>query len=166
MRPIPPSLLQILLLLGIALLAGTPSSGQETRAKGSSEASPSGVPADPTLEALVEAHNKIRAEEKLPPLKAQAQLTVAVRNQARDMAEHKQLTHEGSDGSNPGTRIKRTGYVFKGYGENVAQGQETVGRRHVRLDREPSPSQEHPRRFHRDGRRRRQGLGRAGFLVR
>ncbi len=77
MRPIPPSLLQLFFILAIAFLAGTPSSGQEARAKGSSEASPSGAPADPTLEALIEAHNKIRAEEKLPPLKAQAQLTVA-----------------------------------------------------------------------------------------
>ncbi len=82
------------------------------------------------------------------------------------MAEHKQLTHEGSDGSNPGTRIKRTGYVFKGYGENVAQGQETVADAMRAWIESPPHRKNILGDFTEMGARRRQGLGRTGFLVR
>ena len=99
--------------------------GQEEKSKSPGGASPGPDPSDATLQALVAA-NKIRAEEKLPPLKANDKLTEAARDHARDMAEHTHLTHEGSDGSDPGKRIKRRGYVFKGFGENVAFGQEAV----------------------------------------
>ena len=58
-------------------------------------------PADPTIDELLAAHNKVRAEEKRPPLKLNAQLTEAARGHARDMAEHNKLSHEGSDGSDP-----------------------------------------------------------------
>ncbi len=112
----------------LATLLGpiTWSFGQEEKSKSPGGAPPGPEPSDATLQALVEAHNKVRAEEKLPPLKANDKLTLAARDHARDMAEHKHLTHDGSDGSDPGKRIKRRGYVFKGYGENVAVGQETV----------------------------------------
>ncbi len=84
-------------------------------------------PADTTAEDLVAAHNKIRAEEKLPPLKLNDRLNEAARAHARDMAEHGKLTHEGTDGSDPPKRIKRAGYVYKECGENVAYGQDSVG---------------------------------------
>jgi uncharacterized protein YkwD len=100
--------------------------GQEEKSKSPGGAQAAPQPSDVTLQALVEAHNKVRAEEKLPPLKANDKLKLAARDHARDMAEHTHLTHDGSDGSDPGKRIKRTGYVFKGYGENVAVGQEAV----------------------------------------
>jgi Cysteine-rich secretory protein family len=43
---------------------------------------------------------------------------------ARDMAEHRVLTHEGSDGSTSGERIARAGYLWRAAGENVASGQQ------------------------------------------
>jgi uncharacterized protein YkwD len=100
--------------------------GQEEKSKRQGGAASGPETSDATLQALVEAHNKVRAEEKLPPLKANDKLTLAALDHARDMAEHRHLTHDGSDGSDPGKRIKRRGYVFKGYGENVADGQATV----------------------------------------
>jgi uncharacterized protein YkwD len=78
------------------------------------------------LDALVEAHNRERAKEKLPPLRANPLLAAAARDHAHDMAEHKKLRHEGSDGSGPAQRVKRHGYRYQEVGENVADGQTTV----------------------------------------
>lgn len=39
-----------------------------------------------------------------------------------DMESMRQLTHTGSDGSNPGQRIARTGYQAATWGENAAVG--------------------------------------------
>jgi uncharacterized protein YkwD len=82
---------------------------------------------DAVIEDLLAAHNRVRAEEKLPPITLNPRLTGAAHAHARDMAEHTRMTHEGSDGSDAKTRIKRTGYVYQEIGENVAAGQETVG---------------------------------------
>jgi uncharacterized protein YkwD len=35
------------------------------------------------------------------------------------------LSHTGSDGSDPGQRITRAGYIWRTYGENVAAGYTT-----------------------------------------
>jgi uncharacterized protein YkwD len=78
------------------------------------------------LDALVEAHNRERAKEKLPPLRLNPLLAEAARDHARDMAEHKKLSHEGSDGSDPAQRVKRHGYRYQEVGENVADGQTSV----------------------------------------
>jgi hypothetical protein len=77
--------------------------GQEEKSKSPGGAPPGPEPSAATLQALVEAHNKVRAEEKLPPLKANDKLTLAARDHARDMAEHTHLTHDGSDGSDAGS---------------------------------------------------------------
>ena len=58
-----------------------------------------------------------------PALKPSAVLTTAAAAHARDMAEHAELTHTGSDGSKPSDRITRAGYEWRGSGENVAAGQ-------------------------------------------
>src|SRR5687768_6150305 len=81
---------------------------------------------DPVIAELVEAHNKERAKEGLPPLKSDPKLTQAALVHARDMAEHGRIAHEGSDGSNPSQRAERQGYRYVKTGENVAYGQETV----------------------------------------
>ncbi len=75
------------------------------------------------LPLLVELHNKERAKEKLGLLKVNAKLAAAAEVQAKDMAEHEKLAHEGTDGSDPATRIKRQDYRYERVGENVAQGQ-------------------------------------------
>ncbi len=56
-------------------------------------------------------------------LKPSALLASAAAAHARDMAEHAELTHTGSDGSKPADRITRAGYEWRASGENVAAGQ-------------------------------------------
>jgi uncharacterized protein YkwD len=95
-------------------------------------------PAAPVLEpAAVERRvldlvNRARAEARscgrqrfaaAAPLKLSVPLTSAALLHARDMARRKNLSHEGSDGSDSGTRIARAGYVWRASGENVAAGQ-------------------------------------------
>ena len=81
---------------------------------------------DPMVVAILEAHNKLRAAEKLPPLGFAPLLAQAAAVQAADMAEHEEMKHEGSDGSSPSDRIKRTGYRMRTTGENVAVFYPTV----------------------------------------
>ena len=81
---------------------------------------------DPVAIELLDAHNRERAKEKLPPLKLNAKLTAAAKVQARDMAEHDKMQHEGTDGSTPLQRIERQGYHGRGSGENVAYGSADV----------------------------------------
>lgn len=76
--------------------------------------------------ALIEAHNRERAKEKKPPLVNNARLEAAARVHAVDMAEHRKMSHEGSDGSTPSQRIERQKYYGRRTGENVAEGQELV----------------------------------------
>jgi uncharacterized protein YkwD len=115
------------LVLGALVAAPLLACGQDERPKESGKPPTVAMTPDATLEALLAAHNKVRAEEKRPPLTFNARLTVSARGHARDMAEHNKLSHEGSDGSDPKTRIKRTNYHYQEIGENVADGQETVG---------------------------------------
>lgn len=82
-------------------------------------------PADPVITRLVELHNQERAKEDLPPLTLNPKLTEAAQLHAEDMAQHLKMSHEGSDGSNPGERLERQGYSYRGYGENVAFSQRT-----------------------------------------
>ena len=75
---------------------------------------------DPLAVAILNAHNKLRAEAELPPLAFAPLLAEAALIQAADMAEHDEMKHEGSDGSTPADRVKRVGYRFLTTGENVA----------------------------------------------
>jgi uncharacterized protein YkwD len=77
---------------------------------------------------VVIAHNKIRAEKKLPALALSPKLRAAAEAHARDMAEHGKMTHKGSDGSNPLDRIVAQGYKYRRAGENVAVGYFTTER--------------------------------------
>ena len=54
-----------------------------------------------------------------PPLAMNAQLLTAARVHAWDMATNGFQGHIGTDGSDPGVRISRTGYPWLTYGENV-----------------------------------------------
>jgi uncharacterized protein YkwD len=83
---------------------------------------------DSTITSLIEAHNKERAKEGLPPLKPNEKLQAAAERHARDMAEHRIMSHEGSDKSTPQDRIAEAGYRSQRTGENVAYGQRTPDR--------------------------------------
>jgi uncharacterized protein YkwD len=115
----------LLVLAGLMVAIGS-ARGQDAKPKDSGRPAARIEPVDPALADLLAAHNKVRAEEKRPPLKLNSRLTDAARSHARDMAEHEHLTHDGSDGSDPAKRVKRAGYVYRAIGENVAAGEDTV----------------------------------------
>lgn len=57
------------------------------------------------------------------PLRLDARLNEAAQLHSEDMLAMRDLTHTGSDGSNPGERITRAGYSWATWGETAAQGQ-------------------------------------------
>jgi uncharacterized protein YkwD len=96
------------------------------------------LPKPPVLEPAAQAArvlelvNAARAQERkcgrqsfapTSALKPSTVLASAAAAHARDMAEHAELTHTGSDGSKPADRITRAGYEWRASGENVAAGQ-------------------------------------------
>ncbi|MFD3807527.1 CAP domain-containing protein [Streptomyces sp. NPDC058611] len=83
-------------------------------------AAPSGAQAE--VLALV---NKERTAVGCPVLTLNAKLTKAAQDHSADMAANSNMSHTGSDGSDPGQRITRAGYQWRTYGENVAYGYST-----------------------------------------
>jgi hypothetical protein len=75
---------------------------------------------------VIKAHNRLRAEAKLPPLEVSSKLRSAAEKHAKDMAEHGKMTHKGSNGSSSMKRILAAGYNYRRAGENVAAGYFTV----------------------------------------
>ena len=93
-------------------------------------------------------------EAKLHSLMVSKKLQAAANEQhARDMAEHKKMTHTGSDGSTPSSRITARGYRMRRSGENIAFGQRTRGRRDGQMDEKSRAQAEYPRQLHRNRRR-------------
>ncbi len=60
------------------------------------------------------------------PLQPNALLDNAAAVHARDMARHGYLEHRGRDGSSAADRATRSGYRWRGLGENIASGQTTA----------------------------------------
>lgn len=67
--------------------------------------------------------NAYRAKRGLPALKLEKPLTRAARLHAADLAKGDRLSHTGSDGSDPWTRVRATGYRPQLAAENVGAGQ-------------------------------------------
>lgn len=67
--------------------------------------------------------NSYRAESGLPPLTLEKHLTRAARSHSKDLAKGDRISHRGSDGSDPWSRVKVTGYKPKLAAENVGAGQ-------------------------------------------
>jgi uncharacterized protein YkwD len=103
--------------------------GHEPQARTKAQALPA-VKLDQTnvREKLIAAHNQIRAEAKLAALAVSNKLQTAAEQHARDMAERRKMTHEGSDGSSPLDRIKAQGYNYRRAAENIAAGRYTLDR--------------------------------------
>ena len=87
---------------------------------------PSNTPEPLTAEAILNGHNRERAIAKLPPFKLAKPLSDAALLHAKDMAEHRKLTHDGTNGSTPFDRIKAASYHYQAAAENVARGQTTI----------------------------------------
>ncbi|MFH0245676.1 CAP domain-containing protein [Streptomyces sp. HK10] len=83
------------------------------------------APADDAAARVVELVNSERARAGCAPLKVNEKLTGAAQAHSQDMADHRNMSHTGSDGSGPGDRIERAGYEWRTYGENVAYGYRT-----------------------------------------
>ncbi|MFF8900268.1 CAP domain-containing protein [Streptomyces lydicus] len=88
----------------------------------SPSASKAAAPASGTAARILELVNNERAKAGCSPLALNAKLTKAAQDHSEDMAAHRNMSHTGSDGSDPGARIKRAGYNWSAYGENVAYG--------------------------------------------
>lgn len=80
-----------------------------------------GLDAEQALAAI----NAYRREKGLKPLRLNVELTNAAKAHSRDLAKWDRISHFGSDGSNPGDRVKREGYNARLAAENVGTGQAT-----------------------------------------
>lgn len=61
-----------------------------------------------------------------PALALHSQLSSAAGIHARDMERNNHFAHQGTDGSQVGERLNRTGYNWSAVGENIAWGYERV----------------------------------------
>ncbi|MFB6812313.1 CAP domain-containing protein [Streptomyces sp. NPDC056387] len=87
-------------------------------------AAPAPTASGPAAE-VVALVNEERAKVGCPALTVNAKLTAAAVNHSQDMAAHSNMSHTGSDGSDPGQRITASGFSWMTYGENVAYGYST-----------------------------------------
>jgi uncharacterized protein YkwD len=71
---------------------------------------------------VMNAVNRMRRSFGLPSLYRAAALSRACSKHAQDMAARQVMSHIGSDGSNGGQRIRREGFSWRIWGENVAAG--------------------------------------------
>ncbi|MET7300673.1 CAP domain-containing protein [Embleya sp. NPDC005575] len=86
---------------------------------------PAVPPSGPAAE-VVSLVNQERAKAGCSALTVNTKLTAAALQHSQDMAAHANMSHTGSDGSDPGERITRAGYTWKTYGENIAYGYSTA----------------------------------------
>ncbi|MCS0603847.1 CAP domain-containing protein [Streptomyces sp. LP11] len=84
------------------------------------------APASGVAARIVQLVNAERAKAGCQDLTLDAKLTKAAQAHSADMAAHQNMSHTGSDGSDPGDRITAAGYTWSGYGENVAYGYSTA----------------------------------------
>ncbi|WP_405094799.1 CAP domain-containing protein [Micromonospora sp. NBC_01412] len=74
---------------------------------------------------VVDLVNAERAKAGCGALKINSKLTTAAQAHSQDQADHRKMSHDGSDGSGVGERLDRVGYAWRAYGENVAWNQQT-----------------------------------------
>ncbi|MGK5522375.1 CAP domain-containing protein, partial [Micromonospora sp. URMC 107] len=74
---------------------------------------------------VVDLVNAERAKAGCGALGIDDKLTTAAQRHSQDQADHRNMSHTGSDGSDPGDRLDRVGYAWRTYGENVAWNQQT-----------------------------------------
>ena len=80
---------------------------------------------DAVITQVLDAVNRERQSQGIPPLVLNADLIQAAQNHSNDMATNGTLTHVGSDGSQFWERIAQTGYVLSTGAENVLQRPDT-----------------------------------------
>ncbi|MFP8962787.1 CAP domain-containing protein [Streptomyces nanhaiensis] len=103
----------------------TPGTSPSTSPAPRTSAPSAPAPANDVAARVVALVNSERAKAGCAPVRTNEKLAQAARAHSRDMAEHRNMSHTGSDGSGPGDRITRAGYEWRTYGENVAHGYRT-----------------------------------------
>ena len=96
----------------------------EAPANVAAEASPLGLIS--IEQELIELVNQQRTLVGLLPLSTNGQLIQAAKSHTQDMALFSNLSHTGSNGSTPASRIAGTGYLLKSSGQNIAAGHTTA----------------------------------------
>jgi uncharacterized protein YkwD len=81
----------------------------------------------PEIATLIALVNQERHQAGLAPLTIDATLMVAAQTQAQSMAAHRELGHQGRNGTTPAQRVAQHGYRAVKVGENIARGQDTPG---------------------------------------
>ncbi|MFF5574022.1 CAP domain-containing protein [Streptomyces luteogriseus] len=76
---------------------------------------------------VLEAVNRQRDQAGCRPLRLRSSLNRAAQRHSADMARSQRLTHTGSDGSSPATRMRDAGYHPGYIAENIAAGPGTSG---------------------------------------
>jgi uncharacterized protein YkwD len=105
---------------------GTPKTSAPKSTTTASASTPTtAASASGTVARIVELVNNERGKAGCSPVTLNATLTKAAQAHSEDMAAHQNMSHTGSDGSDPGDRITRAGYSWSTYGENVAYGYAT-----------------------------------------
>ncbi|MEV4448939.1 CAP domain-containing protein [Streptomyces mirabilis] len=106
-----------------------PASSAPATPKATASASPSTAgttaPASAAVARVLTLVNSERGKVGCSPLTLNAKLSKAAQDHSADMASHQNMSHTGSDGSDPGQRITTAGYTWSAYGENVAFGYST-----------------------------------------
>ncbi|MEW2474044.1 CAP domain-containing protein [Micromonospora gifhornensis] len=98
---------------------GSPSRGATVTA------SPSNPAGASQAAQVVDLVNAERAKAGCGALTVDEKLTTAAQRHSQDQADNRNMSHTGSDGSDPGERIDRVGYAWRTYGENVAWNQQS-----------------------------------------
>jgi len=70
--------------------------------------------------------NELRAQHGLAPLGWSDKLEKAARRHARDMHRRVFFSHQGSNGSRIGDRVRKLGYRWCAVAENIAKGQPSL----------------------------------------
>lgn len=83
--------------------------------------------ANAQIQRIVELVNQRRKEAGLAPVRVNATLASCAQQYSEVQAAQGAINHTGPDGSNPGQRLKRCGYAWKHYGENLAGGYVDAG---------------------------------------
>ncbi|SCG69747.1 CAP domain-containing protein [Micromonospora coxensis] len=101
---------------------GTARNGSASTGGGTNSLSP-GVGSQ--AQQVVDLVNAERAKAGCGKLGIDDKLMTAAQRHSQDQADHQNMSHTGSDGSDAGDRLDRVGYAWRTYGENVAWNQKT-----------------------------------------
>ena len=71
---------------------------------------------------LLDLHNETRKKQGLESLCIHPALTKAARDHSKEMIDKDYFSHTSKDGQTPDARLKRFGYDWRAYGENIARG--------------------------------------------